>query len=158
MTTYIVILTTLLSNRKRISVEEDLTNLFNEIRLTFNAMTSFIDDLHTDEGITAGMRAVMEFVRRNGPHTVPQIANARGVTRQRIQILVNELLEAGLVEAQENPAHKRSMNITLTDEGTRAMTRMWEKENALIAERPWPFSPAKVKEAAQTLRQVRENL
>ncbi len=139
-------------------MEEDLTDLFNEIRLTFNALARLVDDLHADEGMTAGTRAVLEFLKRNGPHTVPQIANARGVTRQRIQTLANELLDAGLVTTEENPAHKRSVHVVLTDRGRDKMKKMLEKESEVIANRDWPFNQSTIKETSRVLQQIREHL
>ena len=52
-----------------------------------------------------------------GPLTVPQIAEMRPTSRQRMQRLANELEVEGLVEFVANPRHKRSKLVRLTRKG-----------------------------------------
>jgi DNA-binding MarR family transcriptional regulator len=52
-----------------------------------------------------------------GPLTVPQIAQMRPTSRQRMQRLADELAAEGLVEFIDNPKHRRSMLVRLTPEG-----------------------------------------
>jgi len=52
-----------------------------------------------------------------GPLTVPQIAQMRPTSRQRMQRLAAELAAEGLVEFIENPKHRRSKLVRLTRQG-----------------------------------------
>jgi len=52
-----------------------------------------------------------------GPLTVPQIAQMRPTSRQRMQRLADELATEGLVEFIDNPKHRRSMLVQLTRKG-----------------------------------------
>lgn len=52
-----------------------------------------------------------------GPLTVPQIAQMRPTSRQRMQRLADELAAEGLVEFIENPKHRRSKLVQLTRKG-----------------------------------------
>ena len=52
-----------------------------------------------------------------GPLTVPQIAEMRPTSRQRMQRLADELAAEGLVEFFDNPKHRRSKLVRLTPEG-----------------------------------------
>src|SRR5262249_37571561 len=52
-----------------------------------------------------------------GPLTVPQIAQMRPTSRQRMQRLANELWTEGLVEFIDNPKHRRSKLVQLTPKG-----------------------------------------
>jgi DNA-binding MarR family transcriptional regulator len=52
-----------------------------------------------------------------GPLTVPQIAEMRPTSRQRMQRLADELAADGLVEFIDNPRHRRSKLVRLTPEG-----------------------------------------
>jgi DNA-binding MarR family transcriptional regulator len=52
-----------------------------------------------------------------GPLTVPQIAQMRPTSRQRMQRLADELAAAGLVEFSDNPKHRRSKLVQLTPKG-----------------------------------------
>ncbi len=139
-------------------MEKELRELFNEVRLTFNTIAELADRMHTEEGVTVGMRAVMEYLSRNGPHTVPEIARARHLTRQRIQALANELLDAGLVELIDNPAHKRSSKLALTTNGEKTMQRMTRAEAKLLESRDWPVAGRDLSKAASVLQAVRRGL
>jgi DNA-binding MarR family transcriptional regulator len=52
-----------------------------------------------------------------GPLTVPQIAEMRPTSRQRMQRLADELAAEGLVAFIENPKHRRSKLVQLTPKG-----------------------------------------
>jgi DNA-binding MarR family transcriptional regulator len=52
-----------------------------------------------------------------GPLTVPQIAEMRPTSRQRMQRLADELEAEGLVEFIDNPSHRRSKLVRLTRKG-----------------------------------------
>ena len=52
-----------------------------------------------------------------GPLTVPQIAQMRPTSRQRMQRLANELAAEGLVKFVDNPKHRRSKLVQLTPKG-----------------------------------------
>lgn len=52
-----------------------------------------------------------------GPLTVPQIAQMRPTSRQRMQRLADELAAEGLVEFTANPKHRRSKLVQLTPKG-----------------------------------------
>ena len=67
-----------------------------------------------------------------GPLTVPQIAQMRPTSRQRMQRLADELAGEGLVEFVENPKHRRSRLVRLTPEGA-ARYRVLNAELLLIA-------------------------
>ena len=52
-----------------------------------------------------------------GPLTVPQIAEMRPTSRQRMQRLADELAGEGIVEFIDNPKHRRSKLVQLTRKG-----------------------------------------
>jgi DNA-binding MarR family transcriptional regulator len=52
-----------------------------------------------------------------GPLTVPQIAQMRPTSRQRMQRLADELSAEGLVKFIDNPNHRRSKLVQLTRQG-----------------------------------------
>ncbi len=54
------------------------------------------------------------------PRTVPQVAEAMGMTRQGAQKQVNKLEQDGFLETRTNPRHKRSAFYALTDRGAAA--------------------------------------
>lgn len=64
-----------------------------------------------------GAFGFMRSLALHGPLTVPQIAQMRPTSRQRMQRLADELADAGLVKFVDNPAHRRSKLVLLTPNG-----------------------------------------
>ncbi|GIE36463.1 MarR family transcriptional regulator [Actinoplanes italicus] len=76
------------------------------------------------DGLTVGMRAVLEMLAEQGPLTVPDIAERLDLARQGIQRHVNDLMALGCVESRVNPAHRRSVLIATTGAGTALFARI----------------------------------
>ncbi len=136
-------------------MENELEDLIDEVRLLFHALVKRGEALHGNEAITIGERAVLEFLQREGPAPVPQIARRRGVSRQHVQTLVNPLIEAGLLEAAPNPAHKRSPLMRLTRKGETTIVRMKEREGRFARRAKLDANAAELARAARTLRELR---
>jgi len=86
------------------------------------------------EGISVGVRAVLDLLRGHGPLTVPQMGRAQALSRQFVQRTVNDAAARGLVESIPNPAHKRSSLIRLTESGRAAIDAVTAREYALLAQ------------------------
>jgi DNA-binding MarR family transcriptional regulator len=108
--------------------------LIRAVRGCFNRLKAVADSLHSAHGVTGGMRAVMEALDESGEQTVPAIARSKSVTRQHIQVLVNDLVEAGLAATRDNPDDKRSPLVTLTKKGRDRFARMRGTEKPVIAD------------------------
>lgn len=87
----------------------------------FRANGAFLaagDLLAAAEGLTSARWQVLGAMDLAGrPLTVPQIARRMGLTRQSVRATVNQLLGEGLVKTDENPDHRRSSLIRLTELG-----------------------------------------
>jgi DNA-binding MarR family transcriptional regulator len=130
----------------------DLYDLTLAVRRVFNALKATGDALHADLGVSAAMRAVMESLAGAGPRTVPQIARAKGVTRQHIQVLADHLVEAGLARFQPNAAHRRSDLLALTPQGERLFAQMRRREAGVLSAAAAVFRQADVRAATDLLR------
>ena len=64
-----------------------------------------------------GAYGFMRSLALQGPLTVPQIAQMRPTSRQRMQRLANELAAEELIEFIDNPKHRRSSLVRLTRKG-----------------------------------------
>jgi len=133
----------------------DLERLLNEVRLLWHVMLRSGEQLHASESVTLGMRAVLEFLSLNGSSTVPQMARQRSVSRQHIQALVDALLKQRMVNLIENPAHKRSVLMTLTPLGQATFERMKRRELRLYDKTDLGTSRLELRRAAKTLETVR---
>lgn len=102
------------------------------VRRLFRAMAQRADDYLADSGLTAADRAVLEFLFPDARLTVPVIAARYDVSRQHVQVTVNRLLAAGLVETFDNPRHKRSPLIGLSSLGRDAFAEIRGNEKKLL--------------------------
>lgn len=85
-------------------------------------------------GLSKRMRTVLEVLAHGGSQTVPDLARYLGMTRQSVQSMVNETHVAGLTERRDNPRHRRSNLIVLTEKGAALITEVLTQERMLMAE------------------------
>ena len=113
---------------------DKMVALTRAVRGAFNRLKALGDELHGDLEITAAMRAVMETLSDEGPMTVPQVARGKAVSRQHIQLLADALCQAGLATVKDNPAHRRSPLLALSEKGKRAFATMRAREASVVSE------------------------
>lgn len=135
-----------------------LVALIEETRLLFHRLAASADALHAELAITAAQRGVLEYLAREGPAAVPQVARDRGVSRQHIQVLVNGLVEAGLLEATENPAHLRSPILALSTRGAARFAELQAAEAVVLERLAARLRLAELTQAGETLAAVRRHL
>jgi DNA-binding MarR family transcriptional regulator len=132
-----------------------IEQLINEVRVLYQTLVQVGDEIHRESGLSMGMRAVLEYLDRNGDATVPNMARARRVTRQRIQTLVNSLYELKLVKSINNPASQRSPLITITRKGAQTILQMRRLEGH---EMKLSLDDRKIKDATETITRLRTTL
>ncbi len=103
------------------------------VRRLFRALAQVADGYLEDSGLTAADRAVMEFLYPNEQLTVPGIASRYDVSRQHVQVTVNNLARKGLLQSVANPRHKRSPLITLSESGRNLFGDIRKDESRLLA-------------------------
>lgn len=106
--------------------------LIVEIRRAFNELASASDAITAPLGLTAAERAVLEHLVRDGAATVPDIARAKSVSRQHIQKLADSLVGKGHAQYHENPAHKRSQLLEVTEPGAEMFRAIVRSEGAVL--------------------------
>lgn len=106
----------------------------------------------------AGSWGLLRLVDEGGPVTMAEVARSRGVTRQYIQKLANELIGSGYLQLVDNPKHRRSGLLTLTPAGRRHLERMSESVRTELQQRCGDLDPSAVAGAVATLAQFRRCL
>ncbi len=84
-------------------------------------------------GLTVRTRAVLEILLAHDAATVPEIAQNLEIKRQYVQVMVNETLAENLTCKRDNPRHKRSTIIALTDKGRALIEDVVQREKSLVA-------------------------
>ncbi|MEV6978446.1 MarR family transcriptional regulator [Kitasatospora sp. NPDC093806] len=113
-------------------------------------------ELDAAQGVSVGVRAVLDLLRENGPMTVPQMGRAQSLSRQFVQRMVNDAAAGGLVESIPNPAHQRSSLIRLTDAGHAAITAVTTREHALLRQAAGDLTDADVATCVRVLGRMLE--
>jgi len=89
-----------------------------------------------------------------GPLTVPQIAQMRPTSRQRMQRLADELAADGLVEFVDNPKHRRSKLVRLTRKGDARYRKLSARFLAIASTMGTGLSEADIHKTIEILRQL----
>jgi DNA-binding MarR family transcriptional regulator len=97
-------------------------------------------------------------VRAVEPPTVAKIARSLGLTRQSVQRTANELAEDGLVQFEDNPHHKRAMQLVATTAGLTAHARNADAKGEWTDKVGAVIGASDLEQAVSTLRRVRRYL
>jgi DNA-binding MarR family transcriptional regulator len=89
-----------------------------------------------------------------GPLTVPQIAEMRPTSRQRMQRLADELAGKGLVEFVDNPRHRRSKLVRLTRKGIGRYREMSGRLLAMASSMGADLPEADIRKAIEIVRRL----
>src|SRR5262249_41095660 len=89
-----------------------------------------------------------------GPLTVPQIAQMRPTSRQRMQRLADELASDGLLEIIHNPRHRRSKLVQLTRKGDARYRELSARFLAIASTMGADLSEADIRKTIAIVRQL----
>lgn len=128
------------------------------VRRLFHVLVGTAGRAHAALGITASQCGVLEILNERGPRTVPQVAREQGVSRQHIQVVVNGLLEGGLVECLDNPDHLRSPILRLNAAGARTVEANRRREARLLADLAKRIPGADLEVTLKTLNAMESGL
>ncbi|MFB7185060.1 MarR family winged helix-turn-helix transcriptional regulator [Streptomyces sp. NPDC056230] len=109
-----------------------LTEVFALVGPLYRRVQRTVEEAAPIEGLSVGVRAVLDLLREHGPMTVPQMGRAQALSRQFVQRMVNDAAAGQLVEIVPNPAHQRSSLIRLTDGGRAAIEAALAREQDLL--------------------------
>ena len=93
-----------------------------------------------------------------GPLTVPQIAEMRPTSRQRMQRLADELAADGLVEFIDNPKHRRSKLVQLTPKGEATFDELKGRLLAIASTLATDLGEADIRKASAIVRQLSDEV
>lgn len=116
---------------------QQLTELILMVFQLNGALVDWGDAFSAPEGLTSARWQMLGALALAGqPLTAPQIAASMGVTRQGAQKQLNLLAHSGLIEACDNPQHKRSPLFVLTPKGQQtydSVDQRWREHAAQVA-------------------------
>lgn len=136
--------------------EIPLYRVFWRTRRLFQRLGTEFQPVPGGEPLSPPQRAVLEFLDREDRQTVPDLARSRSVSRQHIQVSVNELVDRGWLQTLPNPAHRRSPLIALTQAGRERLANAQLTEETMVNEIGRHFSPEDLATTARTLAALEE--
>ena len=105
-----------------------------------------------------GAFGFMRSLALRGPLTVPQIAQMRPTSRQRMQRLADELAAEGLVTFIENPKHRRSKLVQLTRKGEARYRELNARFLAIASTMGVALSEADIRRTSAIVRQLSDDV
>jgi len=93
-----------------------------------------------------------------GPLTVPQIAQMRPTSRQRMQRLADELAAEGLVEFMDNPKHRRSRLLRLTPKGDARYRELETQLLSIASTMGVTLSEAEIRKTIEIVRHLSDDV
>ncbi|KPC60841.1 MarR family winged helix-turn-helix transcriptional regulator [Streptomyces chattanoogensis] len=133
-----------------------LTEVFALVGPLYRRVQRKVEQAAPIEGLSVGVRAVLDLLREHGPMTVPQMGREQALSRQFVQRMVNDAAAQQLVEIIPNPAHRRSSLIRLTDAGRAAITAVTTREHALLRQVGGDLTDADVRACVRVLTEMLE--
>lgn len=114
------------------------------------------EQLYGDDARGVARRWVLRRLVRDGPQTVPQLANTRRMRRQSMQPIVDALVAEDLVALKPNPAHARSRLAEITSSGKRLVERLDDIDARVLSAVGRDITEADLACTARTLRALRD--
>ncbi|MFN3144697.1 MAG: MarR family winged helix-turn-helix transcriptional regulator [Paracoccaceae bacterium] len=93
------------------------------LRRILRATELYGRDLARAAGLTAVQVRVLQVIAETGRTTPTAIANRMGVSQATVSALIDRLEAKGLVRRTRSDTDRRQTNLTLTEEGTEALSR-----------------------------------
>ena len=101
-----------------------------------------------------GAFGLMRSLALLGALTVPQIAQMRPTSRQRMQRLADELADQGLVEFIDNPRHRRSKLVRLTRKGEARYQKLHARFLAIASTMGVGLSEGEIRKTIDIVRKI----
>jgi DNA-binding MarR family transcriptional regulator len=101
---------------------------------------------------------ILRYVLDDGPLTVSEMARRHKVSRQYMAGVVDGFLRHGYVSLTDNPRHRRSKLVELTDQGREVLRRADERGGRACKRLERHFDVDQLESITETLKQIREFL
>lgn len=137
---------------------QELETLANEILAAFFELRTAGQRLGVVTEWGAGSWGLLRTIAEEGPLTMSELARRRGVSRQYIQKLANELVNAGHLQMIDNPSHKRAGLMSLTASGRNQLARYTDRIRTEFRALSGSFTAAELASASATIARLRSLL
>lgn len=110
--------------------------------------------LRNHTGGKGSQRRVLFFLREHGPMTQREILEEMGVRASSLSELLSKLEAKGYIKKEKSEADKRNYNVSITEDGIRALEEMHAKHQAAMSDLLSGLSPEERKQLAALLEKL----
>jgi len=140
-------------------IQDAVTELVLETFRLNGRLLATGDALIADLGLSSARWQVLGAVALSPePLSVAHIARNMGLTRQSVQRVADEMERDGLVRFAPNPHHQRAKLVLFTARGKTAFEAAMERQGPWASDLARGLSIEQIRNAANTLRRVRQRL
>jgi len=136
----------------------ELNRLILETRGFFHELEEVSRTILARHDLSPQERRLMMTLRKHRRCTVPQLARKSDVSRQYVQVTMNDLAKRGFVVFKDNPDHKRSRLLELTQQGEKRILEIMAREGEALQRVAAGMASDEVREAVEVLRKARIGL
>lgn len=140
---------------RKVHVRGDLRAVVDETIALFHRLRWVAEQIYGEDGRSTARRGILRGLARYGAQTVPAMARARSVSRQHVQSVVDALAADGLVELRDNPTHRRSRLVAITERGAELVAHMDDVDDRVLRAAGAALSSAELATTARTLGALR---
>jgi DNA-binding MarR family transcriptional regulator len=137
---------------------EAITELMLEVAQCFFRIRALGQKTGFITGWGGGAFGFMRSLALLGPLTVPQIAQMRPTSRQRMQRLADELAAEGLVKSIDNPKHRRSKLVQLTPKGEARYRELNERLLSIASTMVVALGEPDIRRTTEIVRQLSDDV
>ena len=137
---------------------EAIAELMLEVAQCFFRIRAFGQKTGLITSWGGGAFGFMRSLALQGPLTVPEIAQMRPTSRQRMQRLADELASEGLVKFIDNPRHRRSKLVQLTPKGEARYRGLEARLLASASTMGVVLKEAEIRETTAILRRLSDDV
>lgn len=102
-------------------------------------------------GLSMPQMVALAHVARHGRCSVSDLAATLGVSNAAASQLLDRLVHQGLVSRVENPADRRSKQLTVTEEGRLLLRHAWQARQAWLLPLVESLTPAEQRKVSEAL-------
>ncbi|MCF7362202.1 MULTISPECIES: MarR family winged helix-turn-helix transcriptional regulator [Vibrio] len=133
-----------------------LTELNNLITEFYDKMSSWEMSVVKETGYSLAQIHTLEVLGSHGAMRMKELANRLSITTGTLTVQVEKLVQAGLIERQSIEGDRRSIQVTLTEEGKEVFQQHNALHMSLTEELTRRFSTEQQKNLAQMLTLINQ--
>lgn len=128
------------------------------VRALFHRLKARAEEAPGRDRLAVWRLGVLRELECRGASSVRDLPRRWPVTGQTLSLLVEDLLDRGMVEYEGSPAHRGSRSVRITDQGRDALHRADRLDAGLIDALPRGLTARELEDAARVLRTLWEAL